>query len=419
MSPILLTTTTQAATATVTEDYAAMETTTLASSTSELYADYIAAPASSMSPAAIAEHMQQNQITFEIPTAHDLRHIDALHSFNALLQRIGNAVAYDTSSSLSSAGGHVPWSHDSTITTEQLSKSVVLDLADLREHNASSSDSSSGSSWEQIFGDADMHAIINYLWIGVVTSLVVLSLIFIVFSCYFYRKFRTWKKCNKDIRAQIHGSDSSYSSHLVSCDRSLLQPTVAGASAGAGGGAGGLGNEAAFYQIESPPCYTIATGLPSYDEALHHQPRHFAYGMKFMYPSLAAVHHHHHHACSAVAASQAAISNWEKDELQRQNKLQKCKLSTTATEMVTEAGPETETGGKRPAPAAICINMPTDDVEQQLNGGSSSSSSSSSSNNNVVGTTTTATSSRSPMQSLLPAAAADDDCASLVVVVAA
>lgn len=176
-----------------------METTTTAAATTtteaaaELYAEYIAAPASSMSPAAIAEHMQQNRITFEIPTARDLRHIDALHSFNALLQRIGNA-AYDSASASASSSASYSGSMSGHITTEQLSNSVVLDLADLREEEQSDS---SSSLWEQIFGDADMHALVNYLWIGVVTSLVILSLVFIIFSCYFYRKFRTWKKCSK------------------------------------------------------------------------------------------------------------------------------------------------------------------------------------------------------------------------------
>lgn len=64
-------------------------------------------------------------------------------------------------------------------------------------------------------------------------------------------------------------------------------------------------NEAAYYQMESPPCYTIATGLPTYDEALHHQ--HFSFGMKFVYPGLAAVHHH-----PAISGSS---THWEKHEL--------------------------------------------------------------------------------------------------------
>ncbi|XP_017864325.1 PREDICTED: protein commissureless isoform X1 [Drosophila arizonae] len=382
-----------------TTDYPLPETTTMPSS-GELYAEFISAPASSMSPAAIAEHMQQNQITFEIPTAHDLRHIDALHSFNTLLQRIGNAAgSYDSAPPAS-------------ISTEQLSNSVVLDLADLREHNA---DADANSTWEQIFGDADMHAIVNYLWIGVVTSLVVLSLVFIMFSCYFYRKFRTWKKCNKDIRAQLHAASDSYSSHgashhLISYDASRLLQQVPGNGSGSASGNGsspGGANEAGFYQIESPPCYTIATGLPSYDEALHHQPRHFAYGMKFVYPSLAAVHHHHHHHSHSHNNQRACISGWAKDAVQQspKKKLQKCKLSATVDQAQTQTQMQLQLQAQTEDKASptICINMPDEqelrnelelDVEHR-------------------NATSTATS------TLLPAAAADDDCASLVVVVAA
>ncbi|XP_017053484.1 protein commissureless 1 [Drosophila ficusphila] len=387
-----------------TTDYpSVVETTT---SSEELYAEYISAPASSMSPAAIAEHLQQNQITFEIPSAHDLRHIDALNSFNALLQRIGNAaVSYDPAPPSG-------WSPDGSISTEQLSKSVVLDLADLRDRSEDSTDS---SWWSQIFGDADMHVIINYLWIGVVSSLVVLSLVFILFSCYFYRKFRTWKKCNKDIRAQIHAASDSYSSHLVGCDASrlLLHQQMQQ-------GQHHRGNEAGFYQIESPPCYTIATGLPSYDEALHHQPRHFACGMKFVYPSLAAVHHHHHHHPAAAAC----VSNWEKDERQERqeqsslNKLQKCKLSAAVEEDKAESSSSPSLSSSSSssssftscnlaaATPAICINMPNgrqDEKQQQQQDEEQ--------DNSAVAVAVA--------QSLLPAAAADDDCASLVVVVAA
>ncbi|XP_017138581.1 protein commissureless 1 [Drosophila miranda] len=390
-----------------TTDYPLTETATAAATSDELYAEFISAPASSMSPEAIADHMQQNRITFEIPSAHDLRHIDALNSFNALLQRIGNAaVSYD-------AAPPSGWAHEGSISTEQLSKSVVLDLADLRDRAEDSGESAGW--WGQIFGDADMHVIINYLWIGVVSSLVVLSLVFILFSCYFYRKFRTWKKCNKDMRAQIHAANDSYSSHgagspghLVSCDASRLllqQPQQPSA---------GNNNEAAFYQIESPPCYTIATGLPSYDEALHHQPRHFAYGMKFVYPSLAAVHHHHHHPRTARTPI------WEKDELQQQqqqhhqlNKLQKCKLSAAAAAAAEEdkACISISVSGSESATAmpAICINMPDEQVREEQEQQQEQEHAEPEQRDLAV----------VPAQSLLPAAAADDDCATLVVVVAA
>ncbi|XP_017086306.1 protein commissureless 1 [Drosophila eugracilis] len=386
-----------------TTDYPSVSVETTTAASEELYAEYIAAPASSMSPAAIAEHLQHNQITFEIPSAHDLQHIDALNSFNALLQRIGNAaVSYDPAPPSG-------WSPDGSISTEQLSKSVVLDLADLRDR---SQDAGESSWWNQIFGDADMHVIINYLWIGVVSSLVVLSLVFILFSCYFYRKFRTWKKCNKDIRAQIHAASDSYSSHLVGCDASrlLLHQQLQGQHAHHHHHHLHRNNEAGFYQIESPPCYTIATGLPSYDEALHHQPRHFAYGMKFVYPSLAAVHHHHH-----------CISNWEKNEGRQQeplNKLQKCKLSAAAVEedkvdsssscQLASQSTSSTSCNLAAATPAICINMPNgrqDVDENEVDNNSDSESAVAMAM--AVG------------QSLQPAAAADDDCASLVVVVAA
>ncbi|XP_068141666.1 protein commissureless 1 [Drosophila tropicalis] len=383
-------------------------TTTLATPTEEIYAEFIAAPASSMSPSAIAEHMQQNQITFEIPTAHDLRHIDAMHSSSS-------------SSSLSAASSYLfnfntllSSNDDSgnsmnSISTEQLSKSVVLDLADLREQSEHTD-----SWWSDVFGDAaDMNVIINYLWIGVVSSLVILSLVFIIFSCYFYRKFRTWKKCNKDIRAQIHASNDSYSSHgvshhLISCDASRLllqqqqqqQHQHQQQQQQQHLSSGNNEMEAAFYQIESPPCYTIATGLPSYDEALHHQPRHFAYGMKFVYPSLAAVHHHQ---AQAQAQAQARICNWEKDELQ-QHKLQKCKLSAAVAAAMATSGQEENKANAAASnsvsvlPSAICINMPDEPKQHQQQEEQQQ---------------------QQEVATLQPAAAADDDCASLVVVVSA
>lgn len=87
--------------------------------------------------------------------------------------------------------------------------------------------------------------------------------------------------------------------------------------------------EAAYYQMESPPCYTIATGLPTYDEALHNHQQHFAFGMKFIYPTLAAVHHQ----------ASNLISSWEKYDMQSKDqktaagaaetKPTKCKSSQT------------------------------------------------------------------------------------------
>lgn len=45
-------------------------------------------------------------------------------------------------------------------------------------------------------------------------------------------------------------------------------------------------SETDYYQIESPPCYTIASGLPTYDEALKHT--HFSFERKSFEPSFLA-----------------------------------------------------------------------------------------------------------------------------------
>ncbi|XP_055905948.1 protein commissureless 1 [Eupeodes corollae] len=244
------------------------------------------------------DHQGGNQITFEIPSNVDLERIKNLDNFTNLLHRISNSVltasgggggnsghnsvssqslSNSIGGSLGNGGiGHeaVAFSSDGhVITKDQISGSVVLNLADLQN---------SGSFLDRFFNGADMHSIINYLWIGVVTSLIVLSVIFIIFSCYFYRKFREWKKCNKDIRSHLNGD---------------LYPN--GTTCGTAGGQ----SEASYYQMESPPCYTIATGLPSYDEALHHQ-THFAFGMKFLYP-----------VCPAPMVTVASSAAWEKSEL--------------------------------------------------------------------------------------------------------
>ncbi|XP_061394237.1 protein commissureless 1 [Musca vetustissima] len=233
------------------------------------------------------------EISFVVPSEHDNHHIDNMMNFKRLLEKVGNT-AYDT---ISAEHNHhhsgLVDSLGQPITHEQISNSAVLNMADLKTL----------SGWERFFAGADMNSLINYLWVGVVTSLVILTVIFVLFSCYFYRKFRQWKKCNKDIRA--HLNNDMYPGTIVPCNAA--------------------GNpEAAYYQMNMPapppPCYTIATGLPTYDEALHHQQQHFAFGMKFIYPTLAAVHHQ----------ASNLMSSWEKYDIP--SKVAKCKSAAASTQ---------------------------------------------------------------------------------------
>ncbi|XP_073836960.1 protein commissureless 1-like [Musca autumnalis] len=230
------------------------------------------------------------EISFVVPSEHDNHHIDNMMNFKRLLEKVGNT-AYDTISAEHQYHSGIVDSLGQPITHEQISNSAVLNMADLKTL----------SGWERFFAGADMNSLINYLWVGVVTSLVILTVIFVVFSCYFYRKFRQWKKCNKDIRA--HLNNDMYPGTIVPCD-AAVNP------------------EAAYYQMPPPPppCYTIATGLPTYDEALHHQQQHFAFGMKFIYPTLAAVHHQ----------ASNLMSSWEKYDMQS-NKQKQAEKKTTAS----------------------------------------------------------------------------------------
>lgn len=132
------------------------------------------------------------EISFVIPSQHDNQHIDNMMNFKRLLEQVGNT-AYDTIASGSSehhaTNNILMDSMGHTITPDQISNSAVLNMADLKNNAL--------TDLERFFSGTDMHSLINYLWIGVVTSLVVLTVIFVLFSCYFYRKFREWKKCSK------------------------------------------------------------------------------------------------------------------------------------------------------------------------------------------------------------------------------
>ncbi|XP_058830992.1 protein commissureless 2 homolog [Topomyia yanbarensis] len=78
----------------------------------------------------------------------------------------------------------------------------------------------------------------SYLWIAAVMVLLILSGLFCVCSCYLYYKYRKWQKCVSV--ATCHT--------LSNLDVEAPPP----------------------YDIETLPSYTIASGLPTYEDAVRH-----------------------------------------------------------------------------------------------------------------------------------------------------
>ncbi|XP_055532588.1 protein commissureless 2 homolog [Wyeomyia smithii] len=76
----------------------------------------------------------------------------------------------------------------------------------------------------------------SYLWIGAVMVLLTLSGLFCVCSCYLYYKYRKWQKCV-----------SIATCHTLSTEDVEAPPP---------------------YDTETPPSYTIASGLPTYEDAV-------------------------------------------------------------------------------------------------------------------------------------------------------
>ncbi|XP_055630412.1 protein commissureless 2 homolog [Toxorhynchites rutilus septentrionalis] len=78
----------------------------------------------------------------------------------------------------------------------------------------------------------------SYLWIAAVMALLILSGLFCVCSCYMYLKYRRWQKCVSLATCQT----------LSNLDVEAPPP----------------------YDTETLPSYTIASGLPSYEDAVRH-----------------------------------------------------------------------------------------------------------------------------------------------------
>lgn len=93
-----------------------------------------------------------------------------------------------------------------------------------------------GDGSEQQLLDPTYERFIGDVWVGIVLTLMILSSIFCMCSCFLYHKFRQWQRSVLTARSQT----------LSSMDVETPPP----------------------YDVESLPSYTIVSGLPSYSDAI-------------------------------------------------------------------------------------------------------------------------------------------------------
>ncbi|KAH8370722.1 hypothetical protein KR093_004809 [Drosophila rubida] len=115
----------------------------------------------------------------------------------------------------------------------------------------------------------------NEVWIGIVFTLILISMVFCICSCFLYHQFRTWK------RNYHNNANGSTQCTIVDIEALKLQPDV-----------------------EDPvPEYTLVSGLPSYEaalELLHKTPQS---SCLIVYPSVFNVFNKHERANTATAAA--------------------------------------------------------------------------------------------------------------------
>ncbi|XP_033158729.1 protein commissureless 2 [Drosophila mauritiana] len=96
------------------------------------------------------------------------------------------------------------------------------------------------SSVDQLQQELEYDKFMNEVWIGIVFTLILISMVFCICSCFLYHQFRTWKR---NYRNNANGSTQCT---IVDIEALKLHPDV-----------------------EDPvPEYTLVSGLPSYEAAL-------------------------------------------------------------------------------------------------------------------------------------------------------
>ncbi|XP_001353129.2 protein commissureless 2 [Drosophila pseudoobscura] len=137
-----------------------------------------------------------------------------------------------------------------------------------------------GSSVDQLQQQLEYDKFMNEVWIGIVFTLILISLVFCICSCFLYHQFRTWK------RNYRNNANNSTQCTIVDIEALKLHPD----------------------SDDPVPEYTLVSGLPSYEaalELLHKAPK---TSCLIVYPSVFNVFNKHERDSSDSTATSAAIT---------------------------------------------------------------------------------------------------------------
>lgn len=218
--------------------------------------------------------------------------LDALAN-NDFLQKIGAAIF-----------NSIQLKHQKLNEVTQNSSELAMDLEFNSNHVVLDS-----SSVDQLQQQIEYDKFMNEVWIGIVFTLILISMVFCICSCFLYHQFRTWK------RNYHNNANSSSQCTIVDIEALKLQP-----------------------DSEDPvPEYTLVSGLPSYEaalELLHKTPQS---SCLIVYPSVFNVFNKHERANTAATTITTATAT-----------------SATPTATIDVVAGEVASTATMPQTAALC-----------------------------------------------------------------
>ncbi|XP_055596647.1 protein commissureless 2 homolog [Uranotaenia lowii] len=177
----------------------------------------------------------ESKISFEIPNQLDLSKLIRGQNYTMLWQNLNpsqDAAARAAGmGSVGSQGELIFSEYNSSI----IGSTDINLLSSLQNFASRGGIPSTGLGHEQLL-DPTYERFIGDVWVGIVLTLMILSSIFCMCSCFLYHKFRQWQR-------------------NVLTSRSQTLPTV-------------NVETPPPYDVESLPSYTIVSGLPSYNDAI-------------------------------------------------------------------------------------------------------------------------------------------------------